>query len=104
MKVWKKRALKATEGSQFGAILASALGKTIPAPCYTGRATITSDGYVMANFTDRDGNNHLGAFVGSVDDLINNTQGLAKHLELSIPQRHELVETIRSWVATDYRH
>ena len=100
---WKAKALAATNGSRFGAIVAAALDETIPAPCYTSKATVTSDGFVMADFTDKDGNGHMGAFVGSVDDVFANAQGLAKHLKLTTADSRALVDTINGWIATDYR-
>ena len=99
---WKTKAMKATAGSRFGAILAAALGKSIPAPCFHGKASITSDGFVTASFTGDDGRHHLGAFIGSANDLVGNVQGLAKHLELSEDERDELCATVRAWVALDY--
>ena len=99
---WKERALAATKQSQFGAILCAATGTPCEAPCFSGKATITSDNFVMANFTGADGRNHMGAFVGSVHDLIRNTEGLAKHLKLNDEERKELFGVIRGWVATDY--
>jgi hypothetical protein len=99
---WKTKAMKATAGSRFGAVLAAALGAKITAPCFCGKASVTSDGYVMASFTSADGSYHMGAFVGSAADLVRNTLGLAKHLQLNAADRDELYATVRSWVAADY--
>lgn len=99
---WKHRAISATIGTQFGAILAAVTGEKIPAPYFEGRATITSDNFVMANFVDRNRQMHLGAFVGSVNDLIQNTTRLATHLHLTPEEKAELFTAIRGWIAADY--
>jgi hypothetical protein len=95
---WKQRALAATSGSQFGAIVAAALGEEIPAPCFRGRPSITSDGYLMCDFVDRDGNGRMGAFVGSLADVVRNTCGLADHLGLKGAERADYVAAISRWV------
>jgi len=102
MTTWKDRALAATKGSRFGAILAAALDEQIPAPCFSGSASITSDGFVMASFTDKNGEHHFGAFVGAASDLANNARGLAKHLDLNDEDRDALFATIKGWVGNDY--
>lgn len=99
---WKKKALAATAGSQFGAILAAATDTKIKAPCFTSKAVITSDGFVTANFVGDDGRAHLGAFVGHVSDLVRNTQGLADHLKLVDADRAELFSAVLSWISVDY--
>jgi hypothetical protein len=101
-KNWKQQALAATSGSQFGAILSSALGEKIEAPCFTSKAVVTSDGFVQANFVGKDGRAHLGAFVGAATDLVDNIKDLASHLKLSEKDRAELFAAVRGWVATDY--
>jgi hypothetical protein len=109
---WKERAVAATRGSQFGAVFCAAAGldnphvlddrTDLPAPHFSGKATITSDNYVMATFWDRNGVGHSGAFVGSIHDVIRNTKGLADHLALTEEERAELVAIIRGWIAQDY--
>lgn len=101
-KTWKQKVLAATRGSQFGAILNCALGEKIEAPCFTSKAVVTSDGYVQANFVDKNGCARHSAFVGSAADLVNNTKGLAGHLKLSAADRAELYAIVRGWIATDY--
>jgi hypothetical protein len=101
-KHWKARALAATRGSHFGAIIAAATDTEIEAPCFTSKACITSDGFVMANFEGADGRQHLGAFVGSASDVVNNARGLADHLNLDGADRSELFATIRGWIGQDY--
>ena len=102
MSNWKERAIAATRGTQLGAIIACALGEKVEAPCFNGKASITSDGFIMANFTGADGRGHMGAFVGSASDLVRNTLGLADHLKLSKEERAELFSSVRNWIATDY--
>jgi hypothetical protein len=99
---WQDRAKAATKGSQLGAMLRAALGETIPAPCFTGKAVITSDAFVMCNFLGSDGRAHHGAFVGSARDLARNISGLAAHLKLTDEEKKEMLTTFREWIATDY--
>lgn len=101
-KTWKQKAFAATRGTQFGAIFAAAIDQKIPVPRFTGKATITSDNFVMANFVDKNGNGHSGAFVGSASDLVRNTIGLADMLKLKPEDRRELFGAIHGWVSTDY--
>jgi len=102
MSNWKERALAATRGSRFGAIFCAATDTKCDPPCFTSKAIITSDNFVMANFTGADGRHHMGAFVGSVSDLVRNTNGLADHLKLTDQERTELFTVMRDWIGTDY--
>lgn len=99
---WKEKALAATRGRQLGAILAAATDTKIEAPYFTSKATVTSDGFVVADFTGADLRKHMGAFVGSSADLVRNTLGLADHLQLNDEERKELLTTVRNWIGTDY--
>jgi hypothetical protein len=101
-KTWKQKALAATRGTQFGAVLSSAFGKKIKAPCFTSKAIVTSDGFVQANFVDKGGVARHSAFVGSVQDLLRNARGLADHLKLDASERAEFFTVVREWVAVDY--
>ena len=74
---WKDRALAATRGTQLGAIIACSLSLPRSSPMFNGKASITSDGFVMCDFTDTAGVTHMGAFVGAVSDLNRNVEGLA---------------------------
>jgi hypothetical protein len=103
---WQYRAVEATRGpeTKLGAILLAVLDKqrrTIPQ--FRGKATITSDGFVMCNFLAKDGGLRLGAFVCDVDDLVRNFRGLADHLKLSDAERKEMFQAVRNWIGTDYR-
>ena len=100
---WKDKAVSATQGTQFGAIVCAALDRKILSPCFVGKAIVTSDGYVMCDFIDRNAGYHLGAFVGSYEDLMNSVNGLAAHLKFTNLQKTSLQRVINLWIATDYR-
>lgn len=103
---WKYRAVAATHGnqSQLGAILLACIKQNAKnPPRFLGKAIITSDSYVMCNFEARDGRLHVGAFVGSVRDLVDNFRGLADHLNLTTDERGEMFLAVRNWVMSDFR-
>lgn len=103
---WQDRVVSATRGnaSQFGTILLAALGREPDAPPrFHGKAAITSDGFITAGFTDRDGRHHCGAFVGEVADLERNTIGLARHLNLDVADRAAFYRVVQAWIGIDYR-
>ena len=101
---WKDKALAATRGSQFGAILRCAFDVEREAkPRFCGKATITSDGFVMCDFVDLNGGAHWGAFVGDFTGLDRNVEGLAKHLALNSDDHNALTAAVTNWIATDYR-
>lgn len=103
-KNWKDIALEATRGTKTGAILRCFLGRNgDEAPRFEGKACITSDGFIMANFVDRHGGVHLGAFVGSAEDFFDNVRGLSEHLGLDHKERAELSSAALNWIAADYR-
>jgi len=99
---WKDRALSATHGTRFGAIIACMLGHSIDAPRFDGKAIITSDAFVMCNFTTAEGERELGAFVGGLDDIETNVAGLADHLNLSAAEREEFAKVLEGWIAMEY--
>lgn len=101
---WKAHALACTEGTQFGAILRAAMKLPDRTPPYFGQyASITSDGFIMCDFCDKDGVFHIGAFVGAADDLDGNVAGLTKHMSLTAQEHAELQALIRGWISVDYR-
>ena len=106
---WIERAIVATTDgangpSKLGALLRAVLGYRSMPPCFnTAGAVITSDGFVLCGFTDRHGEYHMGAFVGSLVELIKNFRGLADHLKLTDDQRKALFDEVRKWCHTDYR-
>jgi len=70
--------------------------------CFDGKATVTSDAFVMCNFTKADGERELGAFVGGLDDIEANVTGLAQHLELTATEREEFAKVLEGWIAMEY--
>ena len=106
-KTWQYRAIKATCGTQsrLGAILVAALGRSerLQGRRIVGRASITSDGYVMVDFVDSHGRYHFKAFICSVEDLTRNLRGLSDMLKLSDAERIEMFDEVRKWIDVDYR-
>lgn len=103
MYAWQDLALQVTHGSQFGAILAVAIKHDIPPPCFNGKATITSDGFIMADFTTSNGDRHMRALVCHVEDLETNIAGLIGHLDLNEADASDMLKAFQSWIDTDYR-
>jgi hypothetical protein len=100
---WQDKALASTRGTKFGAILRVALGQTTGFTRFVGKASITSDGFVMCDFVDKDGEGHHGAFVGEVSDLDRNVEGLAKHLTLNSDDHNALTAAVANWIGKDWR-
>lgn len=85
----------------FHAMLAAMLGREpLTSAKYVGKATVTSDGFIMCGFEDADGDYHHGAFVAGYSEVERNMVGLAKHLKV---KEDKLLALLRSWIATDYR-
>lgn len=100
----KTKILAATRGTQTGAILACIFGEDREAePRFEGKAIVTSDGFLMANFVDRNGAYHHGAFVGAVSDLDENLLRLKRHMDLTNAEYNALTALAADWVAQDYR-
>lgn len=72
-------------------------------PYFTGRAVVTSDGFIMGGFVDGQGRHHLSAFIGSWDELMEDLKGLSYALELDEAGRQEVIDLAKGWIATDYR-
>lgn len=103
---WQYRAIEATKGnqSQLGAILLAVLGRAPKhPPRFHGLASITSDGFVMCDFTGRDGNYRYSALVCDTSDLVRNFRGLADHLKFSDAERTAMFDEVRKWISLDYR-
>jgi hypothetical protein len=102
----KAKILNATDGSKTGAILRCALGE-IAAPGenqrFVGKASITSDGFVMCDFIDSNGEFRHGAFVGAIQSFDRNILGLADHLKLDQNDRTALIALAKSWISKDWR-
>lgn len=101
---WQDRVLAATKGTQTGAIAKCVLGRNVAQGRrqYLGKAVITSDGYVMCSYVDAQGSEHMGAFVGDVQDLWKNVVGVADHLNLTDEERAVWYGACRAWIAMDY--
>jgi hypothetical protein len=96
---WQRNALLATNGSHLGAILRCALGvERNVIPRFNGRASLTSDGYLLCDFTDRNGFDRMGAFVGSLQQLRDNISGLAEHLRLTDSEAQALRAIFAQWI------
>ena len=102
-KALKDRIVSTSQGTKTGAIVACALGVSTPSPYFSGKASVTSDGFVMCNFVDSDDHMHWGAFVGSVDELDGNIAGLARHMCLTANEREQLLQAVTAWIGQDYR-
>ena len=105
--LFRSRAIAATRAnqSQLGAIMLAILGRRPRRPPMFpgGGATITSDSYVTADFIDKDGVGHRGAFVCDIADLVRNFRELADHLKLTDEERTEMFSELRKWIRRDYR-
>lgn len=99
----KTKILAAAGRTQTGALLACILGEARPAPYFTGKGVITSDGFLMCNFVDRDNTFHPGAFVGSFHDLTDNILRLRDFMQLSKADYNDLSLTVSGWIGQDYR-
>lgn len=102
---WRGTALRVTLGTRFGAILHAVWEQDMPpaGPEFLGKATVTSDGFVLCDYRDRQGRRHRGALVGSYNDLMGNVRGIAKHMRLTNEQRDLLEVEVDKWITTDYR-
>ena len=104
---WQDRAIIATRGNatRLGAILLAALGRAEAddQPRFVGRASVTSDGFVLCDYVGLDGAHHPGAFVGDVVDLVSNTINLARHLNLSEIDSRTLYAVVQRWIVQDHR-
>lgn len=103
MSDWQDRAVDVAQGTHTGAILVCALGRASLGPRFSGKASITSDGFVMCDFVGRDGQFHPGALVGGVSELERNVLRLAEYLSLAEDARQELRRAIQAWIVNDYR-
>ena len=104
---WQDLALAAADGTQTGAILRCALNRNTEAvPRFEGKASVTSDGFIMCSFVGRNGEGHMGAFVGAYDDLLRNLGKLAAHVEKygKVKVDHKaMLDAIDAWISVDYR-
>jgi len=96
---WQGITLAATNGTQLGAILRAAYGEPHEdgIAWFGSHATVTSDGFLIADFTTADGEHHMGAFVGSLADLDNNRRKLAPHCGLTTEDAIALESALKAW-------
>ena len=98
----KEKILKVTIGSQFGAVLRCAMNVERDAvPRFSGKAMVTSDGFVMCNFVGSDGQMRMGAFVGSKADLWKNVLGISTFLKLDKQDIADLTTLIDAWLGLE---
>lgn len=89
--------------SLLGCIVLAALGKQPKAaPYFTGKAIITSDGFVMCDFTDSKGY-HIGALVCRDEDMVRNLLGLVDHCQLSNEEKIDFLARVNNWIGADHR-
>lgn len=100
----KAKILTATGHTQTGAIIACAVGEERPAPYFTGKGIITSDGFLMCGFVDRNQQHHMGAFVGHTRSLEENLERVVAHCALTKEERAELGAAIDAFISQDYRN
>ncbi len=104
-KAAQNKLLAATRGSQLGAIIRCALGVERDAePRFEGKATVTSDGFIMCNFIDRNGDGHWGAFVGSHSDYAANVHGVADHCRMNTKDRVYFFAKMSEWCDLNRSH
>lgn len=106
---WQDKCLTAARNTKTGAILRAALERNDEgAPTFGHRASITSDGFIIADFTSQSGEFHMGAFVGSFTELTDNVNRLAAHCKLTDDETKELDAVVARWAGcgtqSDYRH
>ncbi len=100
---WATQAFYVTKGSQFGAIIACALDIQRDAlPRFSGKASVTSDGFVMCSFYTQDGDHKPGAFVGGFSDLKGNVDGLIRHLGFDAETAQTFRDLIQGWIGQDF--
>lgn len=81
------------------AILSAMIGRDpVTTARYVGRATTTSDGFVMCNFVGANGDCHMGAFVSSYDEIERNVLSVADTLGFDDDERDEVQGLLDRWV------
>jgi hypothetical protein len=99
-----KRLLEVTSDTRTGCILRAMFNDPRQYhPRYDRNAIITSDGYIMCGYTDRNGDYYAGAFVGSAFDLTRQLISLCVFARLNGDEMLALGDAADSWIGTDYR-
>jgi hypothetical protein len=98
--------LATTAGTKLGAILRCAMGRNEMTmfPRFVGKASVTSDGFVLCDFIDGSFQDHHGAFVGSKVEVLNNGRNLSLHMKLSPAEQIELLNLIDAWMGFEIIH
>jgi hypothetical protein len=96
---WQGITLAATNGTKLGAILRAAYGEPHEdgIAWFGSHATVTSDGFLIADFVESNGEYHMGAFVGSLSDLKDNLGNLARHCKLTEADAIALECAVTKW-------
>lgn len=103
---WQFRCIEATRGNQtrLGTMLLAILGRNAKHPPKFGPGCVISlDGYVFANFVDRQGIVHAAQCVCSVGQMNDGFRLLADSLKLDDADRIALFDEVRKWVYKDER-
>jgi hypothetical protein len=102
---WVEKALAESAHTRTGAILRCALGlnNKNDFPRFMGKASVTSDGWLMCDFIGSSGQLHRGAFVGAASDLTANIGSLAAFLKLNSDDHEAMKAAVANWIGKDYR-
>jgi hypothetical protein len=85
--------------TQTGAIVACAYDVLRDdTPRFEGKATRTSDGYLLCDYVDKQGREHYSAFVGSEEHLWENINVLSEACHLAINQDTDLKRKVADWI------
>lgn len=104
MEPYVKKVLAATAGTRFGAMIRCAYGVERDAqPRFIGRASITSDGFLMWSFVTASGEHKSGAFAGDAESYFANVVGLIRHLNLTADDRAEFSCKMQEAIGADWR-
>lgn len=89
--------------TQTQAIIAAAFDiPNRPTPRYAPSCIVTSDDFIIADFTGRDGERHMGAFVGAFPDLRANITKFIEHFALTDTEAQAVRDAVNNWISTDY--
>lgn len=103
---WKWRAITITRGNQsrLGAVLLATLGKHTENPPWFGPSAVIDDnGNVFSNFVDRHNSDAAPAFIGTVEEVVSNFNGLADAINATDQEREEMFAGLRQWISKDAR-
>lgn len=72
-------------------------------PRFGHAASVTSDNFIICDFVGSDGQYHVGAFAGSMNEFEESVARLVAHLKLTEAEIELIQKAIAVWVVTDYR-